>query len=206
MIKSVDTIAHWSDLMRTIAAIFDQSGTDIGRTFASYTKELSPFGDALTSHSQRLPFDLALTNMQSHPMHESLSALLPFIPFNLRGTVPWTLNDPDIDAAAAEHGWVELVGPEGLQSAEHFRFGFYWQREDVNYPRHRHVADEFYHVLSGTAQWQKGTGDDYHPREPGSSFTHASMEDHATRTQAEPLLAIWGWYGDHYSTFYSMDA
>ena len=63
------------------------------------------------------------------------------------------------------------------------------------YPPHCHHAEEFYLILSGTALWGLDLGSEA-PIAPGGWSHHAPDQWHATRTTAEPLLALWGWLGD----------
>ena len=63
------------------------------------------------------------------------------------------------------------------------------------YPLHRHKASEIYHVISGTAEWQRD-GEPWRRRPPGEWFFHASDQGHAMRTAGEPLLAVAAWI-DH---------
>ena len=72
---------------------------------------------------------------------------------------------------------------------------FTLQAPDTFYPLHRHKAPEIYHVISGTAQWQRD-GEPWRRRLPGEWFFHASDQGHAMRTASEPLLAVVAWI-DH---------
>ena len=93
------------------------------------------------------------------------------------------------------HAYVELIGPNGHISAEDFRVGLYLQAPNAVYAGHAHRAEEFYMVLAGTADWQRG---DETCREvpPGAIRHHPPDMSHATTTHAQPLLALWGWSGD----------
>jgi mannose-6-phosphate isomerase-like protein (cupin superfamily) len=91
--------------------------------------------------------------------------------------------------------YCEIAGPDGMIPADGFRFGAYLQFPDTWYPIHSHAAEELYFILSGTAECTRdGIGDQ--PVPPGTLIRHTSHEGHATRTQAEPLLALWAWHGD----------
>lgn len=68
-----------------------------------------------------------------------------------------------------------------------------WAPETI-YPAHAHPAVELYHVVSGTALWT--AGDILRRRVPGDFILHPSGVRHATRTQAQPLLAIYTWTGE----------
>ena len=72
---------------------------------------------------------------------------------------------------------------------------FTLQAPDTFYPLHRHKAPEIYHVISGTAEWQRD-GEPWRRRLPGEWFFHASDQGHAMRTAGEPLLAVAAWI-DH---------
>ena len=72
---------------------------------------------------------------------------------------------------------------------------FTLQAPGTFYPLHRHKAPEIYHVISGTAEWQRD-GEPWRRRPPGEWFFHASDQGHAMRTAGEPLLAVAAWI-DH---------
>ena len=72
---------------------------------------------------------------------------------------------------------------------------FTLQRPGTFYPVHRHKASEIYHVISGTAEWQRD-GEPWRRRLPGEWFFHSSEQGHAMRTGDEPMLAMVAWI-DH---------
>lgn len=109
-------------------------------------------------------------------------------------------NSEDVNRA-----YIELAGPEGVKFSDQFRFGIYWQQAHTFYPKHRHNALELYHIISGTALWQRGD-QDFKPQTPGASFEHLDRIDHALKTKDEDLLAIWAWGGDLSFDNYTMDA
>ena len=73
--------------------------------------------------------------------------------------------------------------------------GFLLIGPNVFYPPHHHKAHEFYGVLTGRAEWQKGSTP---PRfeSAGARIFHESMVVHATKTHDEPMLAVWIWTGE----------
>ena len=73
--------------------------------------------------------------------------------------------------------------------------GFTLQAPGIVYPLHRHKASEVYHVISGTAEWQRD-GEPWRRRLPGEWLYHASDQGHAMRTSDEPLLTLVAWI-DH---------
>jgi hypothetical protein len=64
----------------------------------------------------------------------------------------------------------------------------------THYPLHRHPATEIYVPLN-RAEWWRGEGP-WREEAPGAVILHSSGVPHATRTGAEPLLAVYLWSGD----------
>ncbi len=93
------------------------------------------------------------------------------------------------------YAFVEICGPEGMVEANDFRFGLYLQAPGADYPPHCHEAEELYLIVSGTAQWQTDDGE-FAARPPGTLIHHLPWQWHATRTQGQPLLALWSWAGN----------
>ena len=100
--------------------------------------------------------------------------------------------DPDF---LRNYGYVVLAGPGGLVESERLALGFLLLGPQTHYPTHRHPAAEIYIVAAGPAEWRKGE-DPWHIEPEGSVIRHETMMPHATRTLAEPLLAIYLWQGD----------
>ena len=97
----------------------------------------------------------------------------------------------------------ELIGPNGLFESTNIRIGLLIQQEKIAYPKHWHDAEELYLVLNGNAYWSV----DYDPAvpyRPDSFVQHKSCQPHSMTTQAEPLLALWGWTGDIDGKSYSI--
>lgn len=90
----------------------------------------------------------------------------------------------------------ELVGPTGMVLSNKIRVGLFFQNKEVDYPNHRHAAEELYLVLSGSAQWIKETEPHATTKAPMNFIHHKSWESHAMLTRSEPLLALWCWAGD----------
>jgi hypothetical protein len=90
------------------------------------------------------------------------------------------------------YGWTEIVGLSGAVPSERIACGFLLLGPALEYPRHRHEAEEIYVPLVGTASWQQGDGHwRVHP--PGTVIHHASNEPHAMRTRVHALLALYLW-------------
>ena len=97
----------------------------------------------------------------------------------------------------------ELIGPNGLFDSTHVRIGLLIMHEQIAYPKHWHDAEELYLVLNGNAYWSVDDGPDVlYP--PDSFVHHKSCQPHSMTTQAEPLLALWGWTGDIDGKSYSV--
>jgi hypothetical protein len=92
------------------------------------------------------------------------------------------------------YGWTELVGQRGPIPSDRLAAGFLLLGPGTLYPAHRHVAEEIYLPLSGTAEWLRG-GEDWRARSPLEVIHHTSDLSHAMRTGAEPLLALYLWRG-----------
>jgi dimethylpropiothetin dethiomethylase len=117
----------------------------------------------------------------SSPLHHVAQAL-PSLSWRIPGAgrIP--------DAIGTRMAAVEIVGPSGMIDYAPCRFGLYLQRSHSRYPEHFHDAEELYFVLSGTAEWYRGTSPPT-AWPPGSFIHHRTREIHATHTGQQPLLA-----------------
>jgi hypothetical protein len=95
----------------------------------------------------------------------------------------------------ANHAFVEVVGPHGHIASDVIRFGVFLLGPQVFYPCHVHEAEEFYLVLAGTADWQQDD-DPFRPEPPGRVIQNRSLQPHAMQVKGEPLMLLWGWFGD----------
>ena len=172
---------------------------------------------ALAALAPNLPPDLRLPDAPSAPSGMAQAHPLPVLaclPALALLAVPATrdLAEAAIAAAPALHwrqtydgrnvaatfldryGWAELLGPYGPFPSATVRLGLLLLGQDTHYPPHAHAAAELYLVLAGTADWQKGT-EPWRPMPPGSTIHHTPHLPHAMRTEAEPLLAMYLWWG-----------
>jgi len=92
------------------------------------------------------------------------------------------------------YGWMELFGTRGHFENREVAGGFLILGPGIEYPDHHHVAEELYVPLAGHAEWRKGEGA-FLPRAAGEVIHHPSRVNHAMRTAAEPLLALYLWRG-----------
>lgn len=107
-----------------------------------------------------------------------------------------TYTADEMEAAFLEnYGWAELIGNRGPFACRTLLCGFLLLGPDTLYRRHRHAAEELYLPLSGTAQWWRDDGQ-WRTVPPGAVLHHPPWMPHATRTTAEPLLAMYLWRGE----------
>ncbi len=108
-------------------------------------------------------------------------------------------HDYDVDDAlpgfSRNFAYAEVAGPSGAVPSGTLCCGLVLMAPRTLYPAHAHAATELYHVLGGRARWQRG-GEPWAPRPPGAFILHPSGVAHAMAPEAEPLLALYVWYGD----------
>jgi len=138
--------------------------------------------------SPQLPVALDLAGADTAPVCHVLNTLMPVL--------HWRQN-PSYSGADFLDGYAycELVGPHGHRVNPELALGLLLLGPNVTYPEHAHPAAETYAVIAGHAQWRQGSRA-WSTRNPGELVRHASMEPHAMRTSAEPLLAAYLWQ-DH---------
>lgn len=167
---------------------------------ATGVPEAIGIGDRLDGHARKAidveagatPATVHLAAACAAPdAHPAVAALGPTI-----ANLPWTEGTlPVPKFFKNRYAYTVLVGPEGPIADPELYFGLYLQAPDAYYPKHWHLAEELYYVLSGTAEWQQGSGPSA-PKPPGMLVHHRSNEPHIMQTRAEPLLAMWAWIGD----------
>ncbi len=135
----------------------------------------------------------ALALGEAGPAAPLVGALRPLIE-GLRWHHGYDVDDA-LPAFSRNLAYTEVAGPSGAVPSRTLRCGLLLMAPDTFYPAHAHAAIELYHVLGGRARWQRG-GEPWAPRPPGAFILHPSGIAHAMATQAEPLLALYLWYGD----------
>jgi len=113
----------------------------------------------------------------------------------LATTLAWgqTYSADDFGAGFLEkYGWSEFIGLRGPIPSERVSCGVLMLGPGVEYPRHRHEAEEVYIPLSGQALWLQGD-QDWTFRELGQAIFHAPWVTHAMKTGPSPLLALYLW-------------
>ena len=111
--------------------------------------------------------------------------------------LPWGQNYDDDDFVAgfqARYGFMELLGPRGPLTADEIALGLLMFAPETEYSQHRHEAEELYIILAGHAEWRAGE-EPYRTEPPGAVLHRPSWIPHATRMNAEPMLALYLWRG-----------
>lgn len=114
-----------------------------------------------------------------------------------RGTLCWgqTYTASDFGQDFIDnYGWLEAFGTRGHFANDSIAGGFLILGPGVLYPDHHHLAEEIYIPLTGGTDWRKGEAG-FRPRAAGDVIHHPSNLNHAMRTGAEPLLALYLWRG-----------
>jgi hypothetical protein len=93
------------------------------------------------------------------------------------------------------YGYVRVIGPGGLVESSVASAGLGIWGAGLHYPRHEHPAEETYHVMHGSALFQRGRGA-WEPKGVGESVHHEPWEHHAQRFGDETCVLLWAWTGD----------
>jgi len=176
-----DLDEQWRELFEGLADMFAADSSNV-RHRSRAPDVLSP---QLQSVVQYLPAALADVPAETASVCASLTAL--------QGALHWRQNTNYIDIGfLRSYAYCELLGPSGHWRSDRLSLGLLLLGPRLTYPDHVHPATEIYVVLSGHAQWRQGARP-WQDQPPASVITHASMEPHAMRTGAEPLLAAYLW-------------
>jgi quercetin dioxygenase-like cupin family protein len=110
----------------------------------------------------------------------------------LEPSLQWYRRSGDRHAEAAfleGHANALIIGPAGLVSVPDLVVGVSLLAPHISYPAHRHPPQELYLVLSA-GQWRQNDEDWWEPGVGGVVY-NASNVQHAMRSGARPLLAVW---------------
>lgn len=118
-------------------------------------------------------------------------------------SLTWTQNPnyrrtPPSERFLDNYGYAVIAGPRGgppaLLQHEGCALGVLLLGPETVYPCHHHPATEVYVPLTA-AEWWREQGP-WRSEAAGTAIFHGSNVPHATRTSAQPLLAIYMWRGD----------
>lgn len=184
--------AYESIILMACEALKSSSSSD-ARSFALLLEKhvkLEFIAHQKSTASSGLLLDV-LRNDASEMIHlaEAVDKLAPYLAWHeAPGEIP-------SQEFIGRHCHTELIGPDGHSHSNSIRFGFYLQDPNVHYPPHAHEATEIYFIVSGVASWRIAERAWSH-ESTGCLIKHEPMETHQMKTEGEPLLAMWGWYGD----------
>lgn len=92
------------------------------------------------------------------------------------------------------YGYVEIVGPRSFLYSEDMAAGLLMFGPEIQYPAHRHPAEELYVPIAGSARF---ISNDNEAREglPGTVIHNRPMDWHGITTGVQPVLIAWAWLG-----------
>jgi hypothetical protein len=196
MIPDTPLFEHWQAFVPLLCDRLKCSNSPIANVISGLLPDLAHQSLEWADAPNLVPLSSCISTINDPHLRQLIGAMAPSLMWIKRG---FFTSGNHINRA-----YVELIGPDGMLKHEQFRCGLYWQLAQTYYPKHRHKANELYHILSGSALWQTGD-DDFILRKSGSSFEHLDGIDHATQTLDQDLLAFWAWRGDLSFNSYSMD-
>lgn len=98
------------------------------------------------------------------------------------------------DALSKAMTATELLGPDGMFPAGDVRVGIWMQSPNLTYGPRRHIAEETFHIIAGSALWS--TEDtDLTERGSGDIVFHPSNILHTSITKQKPMITAWRWSG-----------
>ncbi|MEM7430101.1 MAG: dimethylsulfonioproprionate lyase family protein [Pseudomonadota bacterium] len=99
------------------------------------------------------------------------------------------------DDMLAGYGFAEVIGKHGPFVSERVRSGIGVWGPGIDYPSHRHAAEEVYVILGGAAEFRmdEEPASETFVKRAGESVYVRSMRTHAFRTLAEPLCVFYIW-------------
>lgn len=116
-----------------------------------------------------------------------------------RASLHWEQAYTDADDAVGEHmlstyGYAEIIGKQGPFLSTRVRAGIAVYGPWIDYPPHRHLAEEIYVVLAGTAAFRLGDNEPA-TRTPGEVIHHPPRMSHGLHTAEIPLVIFYLWKG-----------
>jgi mannose-6-phosphate isomerase-like protein (cupin superfamily) len=108
------------------------------------------------------------------------------------------------DAMLAAYGFVEILGKQGPFVSESIRAGIGIYGPDIEYPMHRHHAEEIYIVLAGTADFIIGQAQGIR-KSAGDVVFMKSNTPHGFLTGGEAFVVYYLWQGGDLREISSFD-
>ena len=132
----------------------------------------------------------------THPDTQALAALFEAEKANLKWEQSYTKQDSFVGKDMLDgYGFAEVIGKRGPFVSDKVRAGIGVWGPDIDYPLHRHEAEEVYVVLAGSAQFQLGDGDNASSgvRRAADVVHVPSMLAHGFATLEDPLVVFYIW-------------
>ncbi len=95
----------------------------------------------------------------------------------------------------AGYGFAEVIGRHGPFLSSRVRAGIGVWGPGIDYPAHRHAAEEVYVLLGGSAEFHFGDGEAalVETRQAGDAVFVPSLRTHGFRTRQQPLAVLYVW-------------
>ena len=194
-----DPNAEGSDMIRHTISSLDAVGPPTPRA-GVVPDPVAKHGNELRTNARGTPTETITSNLvdAAHAMtwHDAASVYGP-------------ADTPELRAFAETYFFAALLasasrGREEVWDSDHTMAAFTFQGPNTFYPAHNHENEEFYMILSGSCEWQRGDKV-WRTMKPGDFLLHESLEPHAMRTGSEPLLCLCLWRAPFVSTVKYVD-
>jgi hypothetical protein len=154
--------------------------------------------DFVEPRPQTLPVTryFADTIAETMMIESELAAAIASLDGHLKWLQSKSYTDEILGAGFSEnYGWCEIIGPHGFFKGDDFILGLLMLGPQRHYKDHYHPAPELYWPLTGPTEWKQGAGV-FEVKQAGAVIYHAPNVHHATKTEGQPMLAVWCWTKD----------
>ena len=186
MMPRTSLFEHWQTFVPLICDRLERSNSPLAKVISGLLPDLAQRSLEWGEASNLVPLSNSISAINDPHLRQTINAMAPSLVWIKRGFFTSGNN--------INRTYLELVGPDGMLKHGQFRCGLYWQLAQTYYPKHRHNANELYHIFSGNALWQTGD-EDFILRESGSSFDYLNGIDHAAPTLGTLYVSFLGLAG-----------
>lgn len=144
-----------------------------------------------------LPAAARLAGLIASASPQTLSLLSVFAEHSraLHWEQAYSTSDSEVEPHMLEnYGYAEIIGKQGPFISECVRAGIAVYGPGINYPPHRHQAEEVYAVLAGQASFLLGASG-LKPRYPGEVIYHPADVPHGLYTGEHTVCIFYAWRG-----------
>lgn len=181
-----------------LEAIVRFVSTHPDRTVARFGDSLVNWGSQwIAVESIDLPASemLSQRSKQGHCTTDELLLIMAANRTSLHWEQAYTREDAAVgDNMLANYGYAEIIGKQGPFVSNKVRAGIAVYGPWIDYPFHRHQAEEIYVVLAGSAQFRIA-GAEPVTRRAGEVIYHGPMVSHGLHTRETPLIIFYVWQG-----------